>query len=156
MVSHQEDSARGRTAPSIRSIPNYESTSPVDGPEIRCLEIGRASGSLSVCKEHHALRVFESLGWMPIIAAMANPQECQHNIRRIAAEKHIAPAGYEETIYLEKGSDGKWMATAMYSEGQIAENLSQFCRWINNKRQDLLPTVQKPPVKKIFGIAIHR
>jgi hypothetical protein len=86
---------------------------------------------------------------------MANPQECQRNIRKIAAEKHIAP-GYEETIYLAKTADGTWMATAMYSEGQIAENLSQFCTWINRKRQDLLPTLQKPSVKKIFGITFTR
>ena len=85
---------------------------------------------------------------------MANPQESQRNIRKIAAEKHIAPPGYEETIYLEMGSDGRWMATAMYSEGQITENLSRFCTWINTKRQDLLPTLQKPPVKKIFGITL--
>jgi len=84
---------------------------------------------------------------------MANPQECQRNIRQIAAEKHIAP-GYEETIYLEKSADGRWTATAMYSEGQIAENLSQFCTWINTKRTDLLPTLQKPPVRKIFGITL--
>jgi len=89
-----------------------------------------------------------------MIVAMANPQESQRNIRKIAAEKHIAPPGYEETIYLQKGADGKWMATAMYSEGQIAENLSQFCTWINTKRQDLLPTLQKAPVKKIFGITL--
>jgi hypothetical protein len=100
--------------------------------------------------------VVENLGWMPIITVMANPQECQRDIRKIAAEKHIAPPGYEETIYLTKGADGRWMATAMYSEGQIAENLSQFCTWINSKRQDLLPTLQKPPVKKIFGITLHR
>lgn len=50
---------------------------------------------------------------------MANPQESQRNIRKIAAAKHIAP-GYEEMIYLQKGADGRWMATAMYSEGQIA------------------------------------
>lgn len=85
---------------------------------------------------------------------MPNPQESQRNIRKIAAEKRIAPAGYEETIYLEKSADGKWMATAMYSEGKIAENLLQFCTWINTKRQDLLPTLQKPPAKKIFGITL--
>ena len=87
---------------------------------------------------------------------MTGLQECQRNIRKIAAEKHIAP-GYEETIYLEKTTDGKWMATAMYSEGQIGKNLSQFCTWINSKRQDLLPTLLKPPVKKkIFGITFPR
>ena len=93
---------------------------------------------------------------MPILTVMANPQECQRNIRKIAAEKHIAPPGYEETIYLKKDADGRWMATAMYSDGRIAENLSQFCMWINSKRQDLLPTLQKPQVKKIFGIPLHR
>jgi hypothetical protein len=86
---------------------------------------------------------------------MPNPQECQRNIRKIAAEKHIAP-GYEEMIYLAKSANGTWMAAAMYSEGQIGENLSQFCTWINSKRQDLLPALQKPSVKKIFGITFPR
>lgn len=89
------------------------------------------------------------------MASMPNPQECQRTIRKIAAEKHIAP-GYEETIYLEKSANGPWSAAAMYSEGQVGENLSQFCTWINTKRRDLLPTLQKPTVRKILGITFPR
>jgi hypothetical protein len=81
---------------------------------------------------------------------MTGLQECQRNIRNIAAEKHIAP-GYEETIYLEKKADGPWVASTMYSEGQIGETLSQFCKWINTKRRDLLPSLQKPAKKSFFS-----
>jgi len=82
---------------------------------------------------------------------MADPQECQRIIRKIAAEKHIAP-GYEETIYLEKRADGPWVASAMYSEGQIGENLSQFCKWINTQRQDLLPPRKELAKKSFFHL----
>ena len=61
---------------------------------------------------------------MPIITVMANPKEFQRNIRKIAAEKRIAPPGYEETIYLEKGADGGFCFDAPTVGHQVEQMMS--------------------------------